>query len=79
MVGPRSLAWGGKKQSELAKVDFSELEEMLTTAFSLCGLYVLGDYDILVLLHPFHFEEWRTPASPSPPPPSCLGTSPMPT
>ena len=39
-VGPRSFVWGGKKQLELAKVDFRETEEMLTTAVSLCGPYV---------------------------------------
>jgi RNA-binding protein NOB1 len=42
-VGPRSLVWGEKKQLELAKIDFSETEEMLTTAESLCGPYVWGD------------------------------------
>jgi len=45
-VGPRSFVWGGKKQLELAKVDFRETEEMLTTAVSLCGPYVYGDNDI---------------------------------
>ena len=60
-VGPRSLVWGGKKQLELAKVDFSETEEMLTTAESLCGPYVWGDYDILVLPPSFPFGGMENP------------------
>ena len=60
-MGPRSLVWGGKKQLELAKVDFSETEEMLTTAESLCGPYVWGDYDILVLPPSFPFGGMENP------------------
>ena len=41
-VGTRYLVWGGKKLLEIAKIDFSETEEMLTTAESLCGPYVWG-------------------------------------
>jgi len=60
-VGPRSLVWGGKKQLELAKIDFSETEEMLATAESLCGPYVWGDYDILVLPPSFPFGGMENP------------------
>jgi hypothetical protein len=35
--------------------DFRETEEMLTTVESLCGPYVWGDYDILVLPPSFPF------------------------
>jgi len=60
-VGPRSLVWGSKKQLELSKIDFSETEEMLTTAESLCGPYVWGDYDILVLPPSFPFGGMENP------------------
>jgi len=60
-VGPRSLVWGEKKQLELAKVDFSETEEMLSTAESLCGPYVWGGYDILVLPPSFPFGGMENP------------------
>jgi len=60
-VGPRSLVWGEKKQLELAKIDFSETEEMLTTAESLCGPYVWGGYDILVLPPSFPFGGMENP------------------
>merc|ERR1719350_1205815 len=61
-VGPRSLVWGGKKQLELAKIDFSETEEMLSTAESLCGPYVWGHYDILVLPPSFPFGGMENPS-----------------
>ena len=60
-VGPRSLVWGNKKQLELAKIDFSETEQMLKCAEELCGPYVWGVYDILVLPPSFPFGGMENP------------------
>ena len=48
-IGPRTHVWSEKEFVEKAAFDFSETESFLQTAEELCGPYVWGNYDILVL------------------------------
>ena len=48
-IGPRTHVWSEKQFVEKAAFDFSETESFLKTAEDLCGPYVWGNYDILVL------------------------------
>lgn len=48
-IGPRSTVWTEAEFIEEAAEEFSETENMLKTAEDLCGPYVWGIYDILVL------------------------------
>ena len=48
-IGPRSQVWAEASVVDEAAFDFSETETMLQTAEELCGPYVWGIYDILVL------------------------------
>jgi len=60
-IGPRSHVWSEKELVERAKEDFSETEMFLTTAEELCGPYVWGIYDILVLPPSFAFGGMENP------------------
>jgi len=60
-VGPRSTIWAEEKYLEKAATDFSETETMLQTAEDLCGPYVWGVYDILVLPSSFAFGGMENP------------------
>ena len=48
-IGPRTHVWSEKQFVEKAAFDFSETESFIKTAEDLCGPYVWGNYDILVL------------------------------
>ena len=48
-IGPRSHVWSEKENVDAAAFEFAETETMLQTAEELCGPYVWGIYDILVL------------------------------
>ena len=48
-IGPRSHVWSEKENIDAAAFEFAETETMLQTAEELCGPYVWGIYDILVL------------------------------
>jgi len=60
-IGPRSHVWSEKEFVEKAAEDFSETEMFLTTAEELCGPYVWGVYDILVLPPSFAFGGMENP------------------
>ena len=60
-IGPRSHIWSEEKYLEMAAFDFSETEKMLQTAEDLCGSYVWGIYDILVLPPSFSFGGMENP------------------
>ena len=60
-VGPRSTIWAEEQYLEKAATDFSETEAMLQTAETLCGPYVWGVYDILVLPPSFAFGGMENP------------------
>jgi len=60
-IGPRSHVWSEAEFVEKAAFDFSETETMLATAEELCGPYVWGIYDILVLPPSFPFGGMENP------------------
>lgn len=60
-LGPRSHVWSEKEYVDKAAFEFAETEEMLTTAESLCGEYVWGIYDLLVLPPSFPFGGMENP------------------
>ncbi|XP_033209580.1 leukotriene A-4 hydrolase-like [Belonocnema kinseyi] len=68
-IGPRSSVWAEKELIDQSASEFSETETMLRTAEEICGPYVWGVYDILVLPPSFAFGGMENPgltfASPS--------------
>jgi len=60
-IGPRSHVWSEAEFVEKAAFDFSETETLLKTAEELCGPYVWGIYDILVLPPSFPFGGMENP------------------
>ncbi|KAK8728435.1 hypothetical protein OTU49_009299, partial [Cherax quadricarinatus] len=60
-IGPRSLVWSEKELVEKAEYEFSETETMLKTAEELCGDYVWGQYDLLILPPSFPYGGMENP------------------
>ncbi|XP_014474504.1 PREDICTED: leukotriene A-4 hydrolase [Dinoponera quadriceps] len=60
-VGPRSKVWAEKELIDKSAYEFGETETMLQTAEQLCGPYVWGIYDILVLPPSFPFGGMENP------------------
>merc|ERR1719232_2489315 len=60
-IGPRSHVWSEKEYVDKAAYDFSETETMLQKAEELCGPYVWGIYDILVLPPSFPYGGMEHP------------------
>ena len=60
-VGPRSHVWSEEEFVDKAAFDFSETEAFIETAEELCGPYVWGIYDILVLPPSFPFGGMENP------------------
>lgn len=48
-IGPRSKVWAEKEVVEMAAYEFANVEDHLRTAEEICGPYVWGRYDLLVL------------------------------
>lgn len=60
-VGPRTLVWSEKEFVDKAAFEFSETETMLKTAEALCGDYVWGQYDLLILPPSFPYGGMENP------------------
>merc|ERR550519_1787677 len=60
-IGPRSHVWSEQEFVDKAAFDFSETESFIKTAEDLCGPYVWGEYDILVLPPSFPFGGMENP------------------
>lgn len=60
-MGPRSLVWSEPEQLEAAAHEFAEVETILTTAEEICGPYVWGIYDLLVLPNSFPYGGMENP------------------
>ena len=54
-IGPVSHVWTEPENLEAAALDFSETNEFLTTAAEICGPYIRGHYDLLVLPPSFSY------------------------
>ncbi|XP_014610852.1 PREDICTED: leukotriene A-4 hydrolase [Polistes canadensis] len=48
-IGPRTTVWAEQEYIEQSAYEFAETETMLKTAEDICGRYVWGVYDLLVL------------------------------
>lgn len=60
-IGPRSHVWAEPELVEKAAYEFEETEKMLHTAEEICGPYVWGIYDLLVLPPSFPFGGMENP------------------
>ena len=60
-IGPRSHVWSEREYVDKAAHDFAETEIMLQKAEDLCGPYVWGIYDILVLPPSFPYGGMENP------------------
>lgn len=60
-LGPRSQVWAEPALVEKAEYEFAETEMMLQTAEEICGPYVWGIYDLLVLPPSFPFGGMENP------------------
>ncbi|XP_022913827.2 leukotriene A-4 hydrolase-like [Onthophagus taurus] len=60
-IGPRSKVWAEKQIVDAAAFEFSDTERQLKTAEDICGPYVWGIYDLLVLPPSFPFGGMENP------------------
>ncbi|SPQ94386.1 unnamed protein product (mitochondrion) [Plasmodiophora brassicae] len=60
-IGPRSSVWAEPDVVAAAASDFSETESFLKAAESICGRYVWGRYDVLVLPPSFPYGGMENP------------------
>nr|CAD7194165.1 unnamed protein product [Timema douglasi] len=60
-IGPRSNVWSEKEYVEKAAYEFADTEKMLHTAEEICGPYVWGIYDLLVLPPSFPYGGMENP------------------
>ncbi|KAB0803267.1 hypothetical protein PPYR_00237 [Photinus pyralis] len=60
-IGPRSTVWAEEKLIDQAVYEFGETEMQLRTAEDICGPYVWGIYDLLVLPPSFPFGGMENP------------------
>ncbi|GFG38329.1 hypothetical protein Cfor_10358, partial [Coptotermes formosanus] len=60
-LGPRSHVWSEQQVVDKAAYEFAETEEMLLVAESICGEYVWGIYDLLVLPPSFPYGGMENP------------------
>lgn len=60
-LGPRSHVWAEKELIDEAKYEFANTEQQLKTAEEICGPYVWGIYDLLVLPPSFPFGGMENP------------------
>ncbi len=60
-IGPWSHVWAEEPFIEMAAYDFAETEAIVKTAEDLCGPYVWGIYDILVLPPSFPYGGMENP------------------
>lgn len=60
-IGPRTRVWTEKELLDEAAYEFAETETMLKTAEEICGPYVWGIYDLLILPPSFPFGGMENP------------------
>lgn len=60
-IGPRSRVWSEKEILESAAYEFANTEFQLKAAEEICGPYVWGRYDLLVLPPSFPFGGMENP------------------
>ncbi|CAG9766424.1 unnamed protein product [Ceutorhynchus assimilis] len=60
-IGPRTTVWSEKELIEESAYEFANTEHQLKTAEDLCGPYVWGKYDLLVLPPSFPYGGMENP------------------
>ncbi|XP_035735268.1 leukotriene A-4 hydrolase-like [Vespa mandarinia] len=60
-IGPRSTVWAEQEYIDRSAYEFAETETMLQIAEQICGPYVWGVYDLLVLPPSFPFGGMENP------------------
>ncbi|XP_014207128.1 leukotriene A-4 hydrolase [Copidosoma floridanum] len=60
-IGPRTRVWTEKELLDKGAYEFEETEKMLKTAEDICGPYVWGVYDLLILPPSFPFGGMENP------------------
>lgn len=60
-IGPRSHVWAEKELIEECAYEFAETEAQLKVAEEICGPYVWGIYDLLVLPPSFPYGGMENP------------------
>jgi leukotriene-A4 hydrolase len=60
-IGPRSRVWAEPDVLDKAIYEFAETEKILSTAEEICGEYVWGTYDLLVLPPSFPYGGMENP------------------
>lgn len=60
-IGPRSHVWAEKEIIEESAFEFANTEHQLATAEAICGPYVWGIYDLLVLPPSFPYGGMENP------------------
>ncbi|KAI4466578.1 leukotriene a-4 hydrolase [Holotrichia oblita] len=60
-IGPRTKVWSEKEMIDAAVYEFANTEHQLRTAEEICGPYVWGRYDLLVLPPSFPFGAMENP------------------
>ena len=60
-IGPRSRVWAEKEIVDMAAKEFEDTEAFLSTAEELCGKYVWGVFDLLVLPPSFPYGGMENP------------------
>ncbi|XP_014235450.1 leukotriene A-4 hydrolase [Trichogramma pretiosum] len=60
-IGPRTKVWTEQELLDKAAYEFEETEKMLQTAEEICGKYVWGIYDLLILPPSFPYGGMENP------------------
>ncbi|KAL7288132.1 hypothetical protein TKK_0017795 [Trichogramma kaykai] len=60
-IGPRTKVWTEQELVDKAAYEFEETEKMLQTAEEICGKYVWGIYDLLILPPSFPYGGMENP------------------
>lgn len=60
-IGPRSHVWAEPELVEAAAYEFADTEKQLQTAEEICGPYLWGIYDLLVLPPSFPYGGMENP------------------
>lgn len=60
-LGPRTRVWSEKELIEESQYEFANTEQQLKAAEEICGPYVWGIYDLLVLPPSFPFGGMENP------------------
>ncbi|XP_077991660.1 leukotriene A-4 hydrolase-like [Glandiceps talaboti] len=61
VIGPRSRVWSEKETVDAAAYEFVDTEQFIQTAEELCGPYVWGEYDLLILPPSFPYGGMENP------------------